>query len=184
MLFRTYAPTPSTSGPDEAETIYRVLDDLVRQAFDHAERTPESGGRPVLCGVGCGGPMAPKGLHVSPLNILGWREFPLGQRLAADHDLEVHIDNDAKALALAEWWAGAAQGLDHFVAMVVSTGVGGGVVLDGELLDGRLGNAGQYFSTEIALKVAAVESPGRAWKAPSGGVGAVASVSVHSKSRL
>ena len=84
VLFRTYAPTPSTSGPDEAETIYRVLDELVRQAFDHAERTPESGGRPVLCGVGCGGPMAPKGLHVSPLNILGWREFPLGQRLAAE----------------------------------------------------------------------------------------------------
>ena len=52
------------------------------------------------------------------------------------------MDNDAKALALGEGWVGAAAGCDDYIAMVVSTGVGGGIVVDGRLLNGRLGNAG------------------------------------------
>ena len=56
--------------------------------------------------------------------------------------LPVHVDNDAKALALGEGWIGAAAGERDFIAMVVSTGVGGGIVLDGRLLDGADGNAG------------------------------------------
>ncbi len=82
------------------------------------------------------------GESVSPLNIPGWRRFPLRARLAAELDLPVHVDNDAKALALAEGWRGGAQGAGCYVAMVVSTGVGGGIVLDGRLLDGGDGNAG------------------------------------------
>ena len=54
----------------------------------------------------------------------------------------MHVDNDAKALALGEGWVGAARGARDFLAMVVSTGVGGGIVLDGRLLDGAAGNAG------------------------------------------
>lgn len=56
--------------------------------------------------------------------------------------LRVHVDNDAKALALGEGWCGAATGVADYLAMVVSTGVGGGIVLDGRLLDGAGGNAG------------------------------------------
>jgi glucokinase len=52
------------------------------------------------------------------------------------------VDNDAKAFALGEGWLGAAAGFDSYIAMVVSTGVGGGVVVDGRLLDGASGNAG------------------------------------------
>jgi glucokinase len=52
------------------------------------------------------------------------------------------VDNDAKALALGEGWLGAAAGAADYLAMVVSTGVGGGIVLDGRLLDGADGNAG------------------------------------------
>jgi glucokinase len=52
------------------------------------------------------------------------------------------VENDAKALALGEGWRGAAAGVRNFLAMVVSTGVGGGIVLDGRLLDGATGNAG------------------------------------------
>jgi glucokinase len=99
-------------------------------------------GSPAVCGVGCGGPMSAGGELVSPLNISGWREFPLRSRVAALTGLPTFVDNDAKALALAEGWIGAAAGHRHYLAMVVSTGVGGGVVLDGRLLDGRLGNAG------------------------------------------
>jgi len=85
------------------------------------------------------------GLTVSPLNIPAWREFPLHQRLEAMAKLAptpVFIDNDAKALALGEAWAGSGRGVPNFLAMVVSTGIGGGIVLDGRVLDGRGGNAG------------------------------------------
>jgi glucokinase len=100
------------------------------------------GGRALAVGVGCGGPMSVGGETVSPLNISGWREFPLRSRLADLCGLPVHVDNDAKALALGEGWVGAARGERNFLAMVVSTGVGGGIVLDGRLLDGASGNAG------------------------------------------
>ena len=56
--------------------------------------------------------------------------------------MPVFGDLDAKALALAEGWLGAAQGQSDFCAVTVSTGIGGGIVLDGELLDGESGNAG------------------------------------------
>ena len=82
------------------------------------------------------------GEHVSPVNIHGWREFPLRSRLAALVGLPTFVDNDAKALALGEGWVGAAAGCDDYIGMVVSTGVGGGIVLDGRLLDGDSGNAG------------------------------------------
>jgi glucokinase len=99
-------------------------------------------GDEVVVGVGCGGPMEPGGATVSPLNVPAWRGFPLRDRLGALTGLPVHIDNDAKALALGEGWVGAARGVRNYVAMVVSTGVGGGIVLDGRLLDGATGNAG------------------------------------------
>lgn len=102
----------------------------------------EHWGRLAVCGVGCGGPMAPGGERVSPLNIAGWREFPLRARLAELTGLATFVDNDAKALALGEGWCGAAVGARNYLAMVVSTGVGGGIVVDGRLLDGEASNAG------------------------------------------
>src|ERR687898_254762 len=100
------------------------------------------GGDEVVVGVGCGGPMEPGGATVSPLNVPAWRGFPLRDRLRVLTGLPVHVDNDAKALALGEGWVGAAAGERDYLGMVVSTGVGGGIVLDGRLLDGAAGNAG------------------------------------------
>jgi glucokinase len=79
---------------------------------------------------------------VSPLNIPGWRDFPLKARLGDLTGCPVAVDNDAKALALGEGWRGAARDARNYLAMVVSTGVGGGIVLDGRLLEGESGNAG------------------------------------------
>jgi glucokinase len=86
--------------------------------------------------------MSPNGDLVSPLNIPGWRDFPLRARLAELTGLATWVDNDAKALALAEGWIGEAAGRSNYLSMVVSTGVGGGIVLDGRLLEGESGNAG------------------------------------------
>lgn len=125
----------STAGAD-AEGVFATLVGLIDQV--RAETDVDL----AACGVGCGGPMARGGETVSPLNIAPWREFPLRARLAEHLGVDTFVDNDAKALALAEGWRGAAAGTSDFLAMVVSTGVGGGVVLDGRLLDGRGGNAG------------------------------------------
>lgn len=125
-------PTPAGAS---AEDLFATLAGLL----DEALAAPA--GRPVVCGIGCGGPMADLEL-VSPLNIPGWRDFPLRRRVAAHTGLATALDNDAKALALGEGWQGGARGERHYMAMVVSTGVGGGIVLDGRLLDGATGNAG------------------------------------------
>ncbi len=118
----------------DAEELWSALAALVDRV--------DPDGRASVVGVGTGGPMTPGGEEVSPLNIVGWRGFPLRRRLAEHTGLAVHVDNDAKALALAEGWRGAAVGVENFMAMVVSTGVGGGIVLEGRLLDGASGNAG------------------------------------------
>ena len=86
--------------------------------------------------------MTAGGEAVSPLNIGAWRDFPLRARLAGHTGLPVWVDNDAKALARGEGWIGAAAGVRDYIGMVVSTGVGGGIVVDGRLLDGADGNAG------------------------------------------
>lgn len=129
---RTQVPTVG----DDGDALFAILAGVVDEVL--GGNTDELSG----VGVGIGGPMAKGGVHVSPLNILGWREFPLLARLEEHTGLPVWIDNDAKALALGEGWLGAAVGKDDYLAMVVSTGVGGGIVLDGRLLDGEGGNAG------------------------------------------
>jgi len=104
-----------------------------------------------VCGVGCGGPMAPMGEQVSPLNIGAWRGFPLRKQLAELTGLPTFVENDAKALALAEGWVGAAQGRRNYLAMVVSTGIGGGIILDGRLLQGDSSNAGHIGHMVVAV---------------------------------
>lgn len=95
-----------------------------------------------LLGVACPGPMTPHGEEVSPLNIPLWRNFALRTQLREHLDVEVFVDGDARALALAEGVYGSARNDDSFLSMVVSTGVGGGLVMDGRLVNGTTGNAG------------------------------------------
>jgi glucokinase len=141
VVARHSAPTERLAADedDPAEALFQRLVAVVDAVLADAR---SAGLRPVVCGVGCGGPMTPGGDAVSPLNIPAWRGFPLRGRLGDHTRLPVHVDNDAKALALGEGWVGAAAGVPNFVAMVVSTGVGGGIVLDGRLLEGASGNAG------------------------------------------
>lgn len=94
-------------------------------------------------GVGSGGPMAWPSGRLSPLNIPGWRDFPLRERLTQEFPgVPVRVHNDAACVAVGEHWRGAGRGVDDLVGMVVSTGVGGGLVLGGRLIDGASGNAG------------------------------------------
>ena len=125
---------------DDADELFDELARLVTSQLQKA--TERHDGRVVVCGIGSAGPITTNCGLVSPLNIGAWRDFPLRGRLESLTGLPVYGDGDAKALALAEGWLGAAKGVDNFIAMVVSTGVGGGIVLNGELLEGASGNAG------------------------------------------
>ena len=137
LLDRTQVRVDHGASADELfEDLAGAVNQMLARARDH------HGVSPLVVGVGSAGPIASNVETVSPLNILQWREFPLRARLAELTGLAVYGDGDAKALALAEGWLGAARGVDNFMAMVVSTGVGGGIVLNGELLDGESGNAG------------------------------------------
>jgi glucokinase len=136
----------ATNAGGSADELFASLADLV-SCFQPYTRYD-------VCGVGCGGPMTAGGEEVSPLNIPAWRSFPLRSELARLTGLETFVDNDAKALALGEGWVGAAAGERNYLAMVVSTGVGGGIVLDGRLLDGLTGNAGHIGHVVVS-------SPGR-----------------------
>ncbi|MGA0204483.1 MAG: ROK family protein [Ilumatobacteraceae bacterium] len=118
---------------------------IVRQIQRGVER---HGSRIVVVGIGSAGPIEPNCASVSPINIPAWQRFPLHEavadvvRQAVGSPVPVFGDLDAKAFALAEGWLGAARGVSNFIGMVVSTGIGGGIVVDGELLDGATGNAG------------------------------------------
>ncbi|NBP41924.1 MAG: ROK family protein, partial [Actinobacteria bacterium] len=79
---------------------------------------------------------------VSTLHIPEWREFPLRAKLQDLLQMPVYIDGDAKALVQGEVWCGAVAGQTDVIGMVVSTGVGGGIISRGKVLDGRSGNAG------------------------------------------
>ena len=137
LIDRTQVPVDhSLNDGDLFASLAVIANDMLSRAAEHHEMTP------IAVGVGCAGPVTPNAETVSPLNIAAWRDYPLRARLAEATGLPVFGDLDAKSLAMAEGWLGAAQGKSNFLAMVVSTGVGGGVVLNGQLLDGATGNAG------------------------------------------
>jgi glucokinase len=134
ILRRRRTDTPDT---DDAEVLWHDLAELVADVA--------AGQDVIVCGAGCGGPMTADGELVSPLHLPAWRSFPLRQRLAEATGVPAFVDNDAKAVALAEGWRGAAAGESDFLAMVVSTGVGGGLVVDGRLLPGNAGHVGHVI---------------------------------------
>lgn len=146
-------PTPQSAGAA----------DLLAFVVALAGRAVAAAGvAPLAAGVGCGGPMHyPAGI-VSPLHIPAWRDFPLRDRLAAALGLPTIVDNDAKAFALGEaiFGAGApvppppgapaSPGQRVLLGMVVSTGVGAGIVANGALAHGRTGNAGHIGHVIVA----------------------------------
>ena len=132
ILARAVTPTPRSS---DAEVVFGALVGLVDELGSAAKRAE-------VCGIGSGGPMSAGGEELTPVHIPAWRAFPLRRRMEEATGRAVFVDNDAKAVALAEGWVGAAVGVGSFIGMVVSTGVGGGIVLNQQLLEGVAGNAG------------------------------------------
>ena len=122
------------------EAHFRRLTTIVEQQMELADRHEL---RVAAVGIGCTGPIGPNCETVSPAGIPSWREFPLRERIEELTAVRVYGDLDGKAMVMAEGWKGAAQGLANYCVMSVSTTIGAGIVLDGEVIDGASGNAGQ-----------------------------------------
>jgi glucokinase len=82
---------------------------------------------------------------------LGWRMFPLRDRIAERLDLPATLDNDANCATVGEWWQGAAKGATNVIGMTIGTGIGGGLIIDGKLFHGSSDVAGEIGHTTIDL---------------------------------
>lgn len=137
ILSRARVPSPQGTDP---ETLYEALIACCAAALRGADSLP---GDLDGVGVSCAGPMVWPDGDVSPLNMPAWRGFPLRRRLLGEFGVEpVRIHNDAVGIAVGEHWRGAGVGTADLLGMTVSTGVGGGLILDGRLYHGISGNAG------------------------------------------
>lgn len=110
----------------------------------------------VRCGIGSAGPVDASRGTVSPVNIGAWRQFPVQDRIAAElaargADLPTVLAGDGVAMTAAEHWLGAARGHANALCMVVSTGVGGGLILNNQLHPGPTGNAGHVGHISVAF---------------------------------
>ncbi|MGW0081038.1 ROK family protein [Streptomyces sp. NPDC003393] len=144
ILVRAQRATPAR---EDGDTVMRAVEDVLAELA----ATP-LWGRAGSLGIGSAGPVDASAGTVSPVNVPGWRDYPLVERVrAATGGLPVALIGDGVALTAAEHWKGAAQGHDNALCMVVSTGVGGGLVLGGRLHPGPTGNAGHIGHISVDL---------------------------------
>ncbi|MGV1033668.1 MAG: ROK family protein [Microbacteriaceae bacterium] len=140
---RSRAATGSTATSED-------LQDAVRRVISHAMSLAN---QVTLVGVGIGsaGPINQPAGTVSPLNTPAWRDFPLVDFVAelVGPELSIELRIDGLCITLGDYWLGAAQGAQSVMGMIVSTGVGGGVILGGRIAPSSTGNAGHIGHVEV-----------------------------------
>ncbi|MEU4881286.1 ROK family protein [Streptomyces althioticus] len=144
ILARAQRPTPAREDGDTVmAAVGAVIGDLAASPLWE---------RASAVGIGSAGPVDASTGTVSPVNVPGWRDYPLvAQVRDAVGGLPVELIGDGVAITAAEHWQGAARGHDNALCMVVSTGVGGGLVLGGRLHPGPTGNAGHIGHISVDL---------------------------------
>ncbi|WP_369031991.1 MULTISPECIES: ROK family protein [Streptomyces] len=144
ILLRAQRPTPAR---EDGETVMRAVEEVAAELTG----SPLWEGATAV-GIGSAGPVDASAGTVSPVNVPGWRDYPLVERVrAVTGGLPVELIGDGVAITAAEHWQGAARGHDNALCMVVSTGVGGGLVLNGRLHPGPTGNAGHIGHISVDL---------------------------------
>ncbi len=139
--------TEANRGPEQAvERVGALVRSMLDEVFER-----EGGSRDDVLGIGigCPGPIDLEGGRVQHAFNLGWGGFPLRDRLSEELGLPATLDNDANCAAYGEWWRGAGRGASCLVGVTVGTGIGGGVVLDGNVLHGVSGTAGEIGHATI-----------------------------------
>ncbi len=97
-----------------------------------------------VIGISCGGPLDSKrGIIMSPPNLPGWDNIRIVDYLKEKYNVNVYLENDANACAVAEWKYGAGKGTDNMIFMTFGTGLGAGLILDGKLYRGANDMAGE-----------------------------------------
>ena len=141
IVAETTAPTPSVADPEE---IFAPAAAAIAEVLGGGGAPQD---RPLRVGIGSAGPIdGPRGT-ISPVNIGGWRDYPIVDRVAEVVRRETGVGpkcrlaGDGHCFALGEHWLGAGKDVSTMIGMVLSTGVGGGAVIDDELLTGASGNA-------------------------------------------
>jgi glucokinase len=137
LVYTATRPTPASG---DAEQVWAVVNAMIADALSAAGGAIDAVG---AVGIAASGPVHLPNGTVSPINIPAWRGFPLRDRVAAViPGVPVKLGGDGVCMALGEHWRGAGRDARFLLGMVVSTGVGGGLVLDGAPYTGRTGNAG------------------------------------------
>ena len=129
------------------ETLRNILDNLTIMMTRHG-LTPENTS---AIGISCGGPLDSKrGVVMSPPNLPGWDNIPIVEMVENHTGIRAGLQNDANACALAEWKFGAGQGTRNMVFMTFGTGLGAGIIINGELYSGTNDNAGELGHIRLA----------------------------------
>jgi glucokinase len=137
--------------PTGAASTSEQLATAVTEAVRDALAALPDGATLLGAGIGSAGPIAGTTGDVSPLNLGAWRNYPLGALVGQQlPDLPVTLRMDGICIALAEVWMGAAQGESNVMGMIVSTGVGGGLILGDRVIAGPTGNAGHIGHVAVA----------------------------------
>ncbi|MCX6024035.1 MAG: ROK family glucokinase [Chloroflexi bacterium] len=133
-----FLPTEAEGGPDHV--IARILWAADRVLDDAGMTRRQVAG----IGIGAPGPLdGPNGVVVTAPNMPGWDHVPLRDRISRGLDMPAYLENDANAAALGEARFGAARGSSHVIYVTLGTGIGGGLVMNGELVRGATGAAGE-----------------------------------------
>ncbi len=136
-----------TGAERSSEALAASVDEVVAQASAALPR----GAKLIGAGIGAAGPVDEFAGLVSPLNLPAWRRYPLRDQVAAAlPTVPVVLRMDGLCIALAEHWIGAGRGYDNVMGMIVSTGIGGGLILHGNTVSGPTGNAGHIGHVEVA----------------------------------
>ena len=131
------APTRRDAGP---EGVLKRLFELGHAAIAAADLGPVA-----AVGISCGGPLdSAAGVLECPPHLPGWIDVPVGALASAEFGVPAHLENDATAGARGEHLFGAGTGVGTMVYLTVSTGIGGGAVIDGRLHHGSAGNGGEF----------------------------------------
>jgi len=156
----------------DEEGVQAVIDRICSAALAVREDAKRAGlADPVGIGISSPGPLDPwKGIVIAPPNLAGWRDIPLAAHVEEAVGLPTYLERDTNAAVMGEWRYGAAQGADDVVYVTVSTGIGGGVVVDGRPLIGKDGTAGEigHITVDIDGPLCGDGQPGHAEAIGSG----------------
>ncbi|HZO18406.1 MAG TPA: ROK family protein [Gemmatimonadaceae bacterium] len=140
-------PTHSERGPEAVvDRIIAMLEQTIAETMEQSRAT-----RRDFLGVGIGAPGPldrDRGMVIVAPN-LGWYDFPLRDVIGERVRLDATLDNDANCATVGEWWRGAARGGRNVVGLTIGTGIGGGLILNGQLYHGSSDVAGEIGHTTI-----------------------------------